>query len=90
MSTKYGPGHPDMVALNRQIEVARRRRSLIAAGRPTTNWAAIGIRLENELAAIAKQLEVLQSDIVTDETEGNADGRAPGGDRRSQGRQNAR
>ena len=57
MSTKYGPGHPEMVALNRQIELAGRRRSRIAAGRSTTNSSRYQRKLENELAAIAKQLE---------------------------------
>ena len=69
-----------------------RRRSLIAAGRPTTNWIATGVKLENELAAIGKQLEVTQKrHRQADETKATTDGRAPGQiDRRPQGRQAAR
>jgi succinoglycan biosynthesis transport protein ExoP len=67
MSTKYGPGHPDMVALNRQIdllekEVAER------GGPPHDELDRHRIKLENELAAIEKQLAVLKEDIVRDET----------------------
>jgi polysaccharide biosynthesis transport protein len=67
MSTKYGPGHPEMVALNRQIE-ALKKEIADRGGPPEDELDRHRIRLENELAAIIKQIEVLQKDIVADET----------------------
>ena len=66
-STKYGPGHPDMVSLNRQIEVLKKE---IAdrGGPPEDELARHQRRLDNERAAIVKQLEILQNDILKDET----------------------
>jgi len=67
LSTKYGPGHPDMVALNRQIE-ALDKDIADRGGPPDDELDRHRIRLENELAAILKQLDVLKADILTDET----------------------
>jgi uncharacterized protein involved in exopolysaccharide biosynthesis len=66
MSTKYGPGHPDMVAINSQINVLEKE---IAArgGEPDDELGRHRHRLDSERAAITSQLKVLQADIVTDE-----------------------
>ena len=59
MSTKYGPGHPDMVALNRQIELLEKEITE-RGGPPNDELDRHRIRLENELAAIVKQLEAFR------------------------------
>jgi polysaccharide biosynthesis transport protein len=66
MSTKYGPGHPEMVALNRQIETLEKEIKE-RGGPPDDELERYRQKLENELAAVIKQLEVLRGDIVKDE-----------------------
>jgi polysaccharide biosynthesis transport protein len=67
LSSKYGPGHQEMVALNRQIEMLEKE---IAdrGGPPDDELDRHRRKLENEQAAIIRQLDVLSADIVTDET----------------------
>ena len=66
MSSKYGPGHPDMVALNNQIkalmdEIEKR------GGPPDDELDRHKRKLENEHAAIDQQLNVLNQALITDE-----------------------
>ena len=67
LSTKYGPGHPEMVALNRQIKMLEEE--IAARGGPSGDeLERHRHKLENEKASIDKQIEVLKQDIVDDET----------------------
>lgn len=66
LSNRFGPGHPEMVALNAQIklledEIEKR------GGPPDDELDRHRRRLENELEAREKQLDVLKQEIVTDE-----------------------
>lgn len=66
LGVKLGPGHPDMVALDRQIknleaEIARR------GGPPDDELERYRKKLENEQAAITEQLKVLAERIAEDE-----------------------
>ena len=67
MSSKYGPGHPDMVSLNRQIE-ALEKEIEARGGPPDDELDRYRRKLENEIAAVAQQLTVLKEGLVTDET----------------------
>jgi succinoglycan biosynthesis transport protein ExoP len=66
LSTKFGPGHPEMVALNRQIEMLEKE--IKDRGGPIGDELdRHRHKLENEQASIAKQVEILKRDIVVDE-----------------------
>jgi capsular exopolysaccharide synthesis family protein len=66
LSTKYGPGHPDMVALNRQIDLLEKE--IADRGGPSNDELdRYRIKLENERDAILRQLGVLQKEISADE-----------------------
>jgi succinoglycan biosynthesis transport protein ExoP len=66
LSNKYGPGHPEMVALRNQIDMLQKQ--IAERGGPAGDELdRHRQKLENEQASIAKQLDVLRQDIVTDE-----------------------
>jgi polysaccharide biosynthesis transport protein len=66
MSTKWGPGHPEMVSLNRQIEMLEKELT-DRGGPPDDELDRHRRKLENEQAAVAKQLELLRREIADDE-----------------------
>ena len=60
LSTKYGPGHPEMVALNRQIKMLEEE--IAARGGPSGDETGTHRRkLENEKASIDKQIDSAQA-----------------------------
>jgi capsular exopolysaccharide synthesis family protein len=64
---RLGPGHPEMVALNRQIDLLEKEVA-DRGGPPSDELDRYRRKLENELGSITKQLEVLGTDIVADES----------------------
>jgi capsular exopolysaccharide synthesis family protein len=65
-STRLGPGHPEMVSLNRRIEALEKEIEK-RGGPPDDELDRHRRKLENERDAIEKQLSVLSQDIITDE-----------------------
>ena len=61
MSTRYGPGHPEMVALNRQIEMIVNEIK-DRGGPPDDELERHRLKLLNEHDSIDKQLDVLHAE----------------------------
>ncbi len=61
----YGPGHPEIAALDRQIEELEREIAVRGPGGDELDWHRH--RLLNERATIDKKLKILEADIAEDE-----------------------
>jgi polysaccharide biosynthesis transport protein len=66
LSVRLGPGHPDMVALNKQIKTLEEEIDK-RGGSPEDELERYRRKLDNENSAIALQLKVLDKQIAEDE-----------------------
>jgi capsular exopolysaccharide synthesis family protein len=66
LSTRLGPGHPDMISLNSQIKTLEDELNK-RTGPPDDELERYRRKLENEKSTIATQVKVLDTQISTDE-----------------------